>query len=113
MKLTSTGVDFAGKEFVVVPKSQVVNSFGAVSETLESTVTFTSKKSGLEIITASFEHVETEFQLIVDGKEKSILYEVEGEGAFVFSPDKPSYEVGTIMTIKAVPEPGWKLERRY
>ncbi|MED1601726.1 InlB B-repeat-containing protein [Alkalihalophilus marmarensis] len=108
VEISVTATDAAGEEMTISPAWILENSFGSLSATSGMQSTYTGETQGIEAVIVSYHDLNSILEVRVDGDQKTILTQTEGGGSIILSPKQDSYEVGTEVTISAVPQPGYE-----
>ncbi|WP_068675209.1 tetratricopeptide repeat protein [Oceanobacillus sp. Castelsardo] len=113
LQLTVAGFDADGEEMEINPEwSSSDEEIIALSPQEGNEVTAkAAMNEGVSTITVNYQDLEEKLDFFVDGNNKFVKAEVEGEGTVSISPEKTSYPAGTDITLKATPEAGYKFVR--
>lgn len=112
IELSVTGVDADGEEMEINPE-WISNDeeIMELSETEGVEMTAKAIDEGVTSLTVTYQDLEEELDFIVEGKNKFIKTEVQGEGTVAILPNKTSYPAGTEITLEAEPEAGYEFVR--
>jgi hypothetical protein len=113
LELTVTGYDADGEEMEINPEwsSSDEEIIELSSEEGKEITAKAGMNEGVTSITVIYQDLEEELDFFVDGNNKFVKAEVQGEGTVSFSPDKTSYPAGTDITLEATPKAGYKFVR--
>ncbi|WP_068675299.1 tetratricopeptide repeat protein [Oceanobacillus sp. Castelsardo] len=112
LELTVTGVDADGKEMELNPEwSSSDEEIIELSAKDGIAVTAKAMDEGVTSLTVTYQDLEKELDFIVEGKNKFVKTEVQGEGTISVFPNETSYPVGTDITLEAKPKAGYEFVR--
>lgn len=108
---TVSGLDANGEEMEFNPSWTLDQEIGEFSHHEGLQTTFTALKEGAAKITVVYEDRKKEFDIMIEGNNKTITKEFSGEGEILLSPEQETYPVNTRITIEAIPKEGWTFVR--
>ncbi|WP_368503132.1 tetratricopeptide repeat protein [Alkalihalophilus sp. As8PL] len=108
IELSVQATDANGEVMSISPAWALENNFGTLSSTSGSSTTYTGQEAGIEAVIVSYHDLNSILEIRIDGDQKTILTQTEGNGSILLSPRQDSYEVGTEVTVSAVPQLGWE-----
>ncbi|MDV2684446.1 InlB B-repeat-containing protein [Alkalihalophilus lindianensis] len=108
IELSVRATDANGEAMAISPAWMLENNFGTLSSTNGSNTTYTGQEAGIEAVIVSYHDLNSILEIRIDGDQKTILTQTEGNGSILLSPQQDSYEVGTEVTVSAVPQLGWE-----
>lgn len=113
LDLTVTGFDADGEEMEINPEwsSSDEEIIELSSEEGKEITAKAGMNEGVTTIKVTYQDLEEELDFFVDGNNKFVKAEVQGEGTVSFLPDKTSYPAGTDITLEATPKAGNKFVR--
>jgi len=113
LELTVAGFDADGEEMDINPEwsSSDEEIITLSSKEGKEVTAKASMNEGATTITVNYQDLEEELDFFVDGNNKFVKAEVQGEGTVSISPDKTGYPAGTNITIEATPKAGYKFAR--
>ncbi|KKE79846.1 tetratricopeptide repeat protein [Bacilli bacterium] len=112
IELSVTGVDADGEEMEINPE-WISNDDKIMELSDKEGVEMTAKAidEGVTSLTVTYQDLEKELDFIVEGENKFIKTEVQGEGTVSILPNKTSYPAGTEITLEAEPKAGYEFVR--
>ncbi|WP_158591758.1 InlB B-repeat-containing protein [Oceanobacillus halophilus] len=106
-----TGVDADGEEMEINPEWATSEDIVKFSDTEGQQVSIETTDEGISTITLTYQELEEEINLVVEGENKHIKTDTEGQGTVTVSPNETTYTTGSEVTLEANPAAGWEFVR--
>lgn len=111
INLSVSGLDMSGEEMELTPAWSSIEQIIEFSSPTGQHTSLTALNEGITTVTIEYQELETEIEIIVQGDNKSVETEVQGEGSILISPEAESYPIGTEILVEAQPMDGWEFVR--
>ncbi|KHF38720.1 InlB B-repeat-containing protein [Halalkalibacter okhensis] len=108
LSITLEGLDAAGNPIDFNPEWSMSNKIGELETSSGLQSTFTAFQEGQTTISIRYEDYQKQFDLNIEGENKTISYETTGGGEVIIFPGQTSYPIDSLVTIEARPKAGWK-----